>query len=318
MIEVENLTKYYGPLKAIDHVSFTVEKGQILGFLGPNGAGKTTTMRILTCYLSATDGTARIAGYDIFEDSLEVRKRIGYMPEHPPLYLDMTVRSYLNFAAKIRGVDARDRPKRVAFVAERCGIDDRMNMIIGKMSKGYRQRVGVAQALVHNPDVLILDEPTVGLDPKQIIEVRGLIKGLSGEHTVILSTHILPEVSMTCDHIAIINNGVIVAMDSRENLTHRAGSADRIFAQVGGDPQQVALKLGEVPRVRQVTRQPDGDDPQVTSFVVECEENTDLRAELAAKMVQSGFRLLEIRTMAMSLEEIFIRMVGAEQEVSNP
>ena len=317
MIEVENLTKYYGPLKAIDHVTFQVDKGAILGFLGPNGAGKTTTMRILTCYLSATYGTARIAGYDIFEDSLEVRKRIGYLPEHPPLYMDMTVRSYLNFAAKIRGVDPRDRSKRIAFVTERCGIDDRMDMIIGKMSKGYRQRVGVAQALVHNPEVMILDEPTIGLDPKQIIGVRDLIKSLGGEHTVILSTHILPEVSMTCDHIAIINNGVIVAIDTTENLTKKVSSTDKIHIQVVGTPEEVTQTLQAVPQVQNVTREPDGDKPDVNSFVVQCEEDTDLRAELASKLVQSGFKLLEMRTMAMSLEEIFIRMVSAEGEVSN-
>ena len=214
MIEVDHITKYYGQTPAVQDVSFRVEKGEILGFLGPNGAGKTTTMRMLTCYLPPSEGTARVAGYDVFEDSMEVRKRIGYMPEHPPLYDDMMVRSYLTFVSKIKGVDAKQRKSRIDLAMEQCGISDMPDTIIGKLSKGYRQRVGLAQALVHDPEVLILDEPTIGLDPRQIIEVRELIKSLAGDHTVILSTHILPEASMTCERVVIINKGKIVAMDT--------------------------------------------------------------------------------------------------------
>ena len=221
MIEVDRLTKRYGNLKAVDEVSFQVEKGEILGFLGPNGAGKTTTMRILTCFLPATEGTARVAGYDVFEDAMEVKRRIGYLPEHPPLYDEMTVDGYLKFVARIKGVAPEDRKRRLQEVKETVRIEGYGRKLIKHLSKGFKQRVGLAQALIHDPEVLILDEPTVGLDPNQIKEVRELIKSLSGNHTIILSTHILPEVSMTCQRVVIISDGKIVAVDTPENLTRQ-------------------------------------------------------------------------------------------------
>jgi len=233
LIEVRGLTKKYGTFTAVDDISFTVQKGQILGFLGPNGAGKTTTMRILTGYLPPTSGTALVAGYDVQEQSMEVRKRIGYLPESPPLYNDMTVREYVDFCAALKGVPGSKREEAVSATLEKCGLEDRVNQLIGTLSKGYRQRTGLAQALVHDPEVLILDEPTIGLDPAQIIEIRELIKGLAGNHTVILSTHILPEVSVTCQAVAIIHQGKLCAADSLENLTRVHGeSLEEIFLRV--------------------------------------------------------------------------------------
>ena len=230
MIEVEHLSKLYNGRKAVDDISFKVEKGEVLGFLGPNGAGKTTTMRILTCYMPSSEGTARIAGYDVFEQSLEVRKRIGYLPENPPIYPEMTVDSYLNFVAKIKGARANARRSQVDEAIGKCNLGDVRNRIIGKLSKGYKQRVGLAQSLLNNPEVLILDEPTLGLDPKQIHEVRSLIKGLASTHTVILSTHILPEVSMTCNRVVIINKGKLVAMDTPEGLARQMKGAKEVKA----------------------------------------------------------------------------------------
>ena len=232
MIEVEHLTKRYGPVTAVNDVSFQVRKGEILGFLGPNGAGKTTTMRVLTGYMPATEGRVRVAGYDVLEQPIEAKRRIGYLPETPPLYPDMTVREYLQFVAKIKGVAPADRKSRVEQVMARTWVTDMANRTCGKLSKGYKQRVGLAQALIHNPDVLILDEPTAGLDPKQIRETRRLVKELAGDHTIILSTHILPEVSQTCDRVVIINKGRVVAVDTPENLTRRLSGAETIFVQV--------------------------------------------------------------------------------------
>src|SRR5471032_2884078 len=225
MIKVEGLTKRYARTVAVDNISFEVEKGQIVGFLGPNGAGKTTTMRVLTCFLPPTEGTANVAGYDVLEHPEEVKKRIGYLPETPPLYPEMEVTEYLNFVGQLKGIPSGDIARRVDEVMGRCAIGDVRSKLIAKLSKGYRQRVGLAQAILHNPDVLILDEPTSGLDPKQIIETRELIKGLGGEHTIVLSTHILPEVSMTCGRVVIINKGRVVAEDTPENLTHRLQGA---------------------------------------------------------------------------------------------
>ena len=243
MIEVQDLTKSYGSGTAVDHVSFTVNKGEILGFLGPNGAGKTTTMRILTGYMPATSGTARIAGFDVFTDSLEVRRHIGYLPEAPPVYPDMSVGDYLEFVTRIKNVAPEKRAERVTDALQKTNIADKRNELIKRLSRGYKQRVGLAQALVHDPDVIILDEPTVGLDPKQIIEVRHLIKGLAGSHTIILSTHILPEVSMTCDRVVIINKGKIVAVDTPQNLTSqlKGGQKIRVEAQAPEKPLQELL-----------------------------------------------------------------------------
>ncbi|MFQ6057699.1 MAG: ABC transporter ATP-binding protein [Anaerolineae bacterium] len=300
MIEVQNLTKYYGDLAAIQDVSFAVERGEILGFLGPNGAGKTTTMRILTGFLPPSSGTARVAGYDVFTDSLEVRRRIGYMPETVPLYPEMTVQGYLNFVARLRGVEERDR--RVAEVMDTCHVDDHADVLIGKLSKGYRQRVGLAQALVHDPEVLILDEPTIGLDPKQIIEVRELIRSLGGERTIILSTHILPEASQTCQRVLIINEGRVVAEDTPERLTARLKGAERIYLQLAHPAPEVESELAKIEGVTTVEARGDG------GYEVECTLGADLRPQIAALAVGRGWDLLEMRPIGMSLEEIFLKL----------
>ena len=311
MIEVEHLSKVYNGRKAIDDISFRVERGEILGFLGPNGAGKTTTMRILTCYQPATEGAARVAGYDVFEESLEVRKRIGYLPESPPLYPEMTVQSYLDFVAKIKGTPSARRKAHIQEVMEKTSIVDVRRRVIGKLSKGYKQRVGLAQALLNNPEVLVLDEPTIGLDPKQIFEVRSLIKALAGDHTVILSTHILPEVSMTCNRVVIINNGKVVAMDTPEGLANQVKGAERVALLVDGPAGAVRDSLASIDGVQNVTMQA-GQDGQPVSIVVECALNTDLRRALAAAVVSQGWGLLELRGMSVSLEDVFINLITKE------
>jgi len=312
VIEVEHVSKVYSGRKAVDDISFKVEKGEVLGFLGPNGAGKTTTMRILTCYMPATDGTARVAGYDVFEESLEVRKRIGYLPENPPIYPEMTVKSYLNFVAKIKGTRSNQRKTQVDEAIGKCSLGDVQDRIIGKLSKGYKQRVGLAQALLNNPEVLILDEPTLGLDPKQIHEVRSLIKGLASTHTVILSTHILPEVSMTCNRVVIINKGKVVAMDTPQGLAHQMSGAERIMLTVEGPVAAVRDKLAGIDGVLSV--QPDQGDTEANSatYTVESKLNTDLRRGIAATVVSQGWGLLELRGISMSLEDVFINLVTKE------
>jgi ABC-2 type transport system ATP-binding protein len=311
VIEVQNLTKVYNSRKAVDDISFKVEKGEILGFLGPNGAGKTTTMRILTCYMPATDGTARVAGFDVFEESLDVRRRIGYLPENPPLYPEMTVASYLQFVSKIKGVGKAQRKTQVDDVMQKCSIGDVRGRIIGKLSKGYKQRVGLAQALLNNPDVLILDEPTIGLDPKQISDVRELIKGLAGNHTVILSTHILPEVSMTCSRVVIINEGKVVAQDTPDGLARQMKGAERIALVVDGPKDEVTGKLQSVTGVLAVESS-GGDNGKPVEYTVECKLDSDLRRELASLVVSQGWGLLELRGISMSLEDVFINLVTKE------
>jgi ABC-2 type transport system ATP-binding protein len=311
VIEVEHVTKVYGARKAVDDVSFKVEKGEVLGFLGPNGAGKTTTMRILTCYMPSTEGTARIAGYDVFEQSLEVRKRIGYLPENPPLYTEMTVSSYLDFVAKIKGARSNQRKAQVDEAMEKCALGDARNRIIGKLSKGYKQRVGLAQALLNNPEVLILDEPTIGLDPNQIHEVRSLIKGLASTHTVILSTHILPEVSMTCNRVVIINNGKVVASDTPEGLARQTRGAERISLTVEGPKEAVQEKLAAIGGVLNVAaEEPAGNS---VTYTVECQLNSDLHRVLASTVVSQGWGLLELRGISMSLEDVFINLTTKEE-----
>jgi gliding motility-associated transport system ATP-binding protein len=311
MIEVEGLTKRYGRQTAVDGVSFRVQKGEILGFLGPNGAGKTTTMRILTCYLPPTEGTARVAGYDVFENPIEAKKHIGYLPETPPLYPDMEVRGYLDFVAKIKGVPAKDRKSKVDDAIEKCRVGDVRATLIGKLSKGYRQRVGLAQSILHNPDVLILDEPTAGLDPKQIIETRELIKGLGGEHTVILSTHILHEVSVTCGRVVIISKGHVVAEDTPENLTHRLRGAGALRLEVRGASGAVFDVLRTVPGVLNVQPRAEG-GPDVAVFDVDAQAGKDVRADLARAVVQKGFDLLGLSQVGMGLEEIFLHLTTTD------
>ncbi|MCD6452468.1 MAG: ABC transporter ATP-binding protein [Acidobacteria bacterium] len=314
MIEVENLTKYYGSFPAIKNITFKVKRGEILGFLGPNGAGKTTTMRILAGFFPPTSGRAAVAGYDVFEKSLEVRKRVGYMPETVPLYKDMTVNEYLNFAATVKGVPSDEIEKKVDKVMGECGIKDVRNKLIGTLSKGYRQRVGIAQALVNDPEVLILDEPTIGLDPKQIIEIRELIKGLAGERTIILSTHILPEVSMVCSRVIIINEGELVAVDTPENLNKKLSGKSELRVEVAGDKEKVVKSIRSIPGVVNVEeKEKRGENSYL--YLIEAEKERDIRGELASKIVSSGFSLLELTPVGLSLEDIFIKLVTEEGEV---
>jgi ABC-2 type transport system ATP-binding protein len=313
MIEVEQLSKSYGPIKAIEDVSFAVEKGEILGFLGPNGAGKSTTMRILTCFMPPTSGTARIAGFDIFKDSLQVRRRIGYVPENAPLYTDMPVVSFLKFVGEIKGLSRRERLRQIGQVMDDCGIKDVQQRYIGKLSKGYRQRVALAQALLGSPEVLILDEPTIGLDPRQIIDIRQLIKGLAGQKTVILSTHILPEVSMTCQRVVIINRGRLVAVDTPENLTTKLQTSSRLLVRVEGPATDVVRALGAVSGVQTVKE--DGVGPaSVVTCVVESKKDRDVRKDIAAAVVRQNWGLLELRPVDLTLEEVFVRLVTEEKE----
>jgi ABC-2 type transport system ATP-binding protein len=306
MIEVQNLTKRYGSFTAVNDVSFRAEKGEILGFLGPNGAGKTTTMRVLTGYMPPTGGTAVVAGCDVIDQPIEAKRRTGYLPETPPLYPDMTILEYLTFCSKIKGLPRSERASRVATVMERTRIADMSRRYCGKLSKGYRQRVGLAQALLHNPDVLILDEPTAGLDPKQIIETRQLIKELGGDHTVILSTHILPEVSQTCHRVVIINKGHVVAVDSPDNLTARLGRSASIYVQVETMGADAGATLAAVPGVSAVTAT-DGDGP-IRAFEVHAEADQDVRRALAAAVVNHGWGLLELRATRVSLEDVFLQL----------
>jgi ABC-2 type transport system ATP-binding protein len=311
MIEVDSLTKRYGRATAVDGVSFRVEKGEILGFLGPNGAGKTTTMRILTCYLPPTQGTARVGGYDVFEQPMEVRRRVGYLPETPPLYPDMEVHDYLDFCAKIKGVAAREREAKVGAAIDKCRVGDVRTTLIGKLSKGYRQRVGLAQAILHNPDVLILDEPTAGLDPKQIIETRELIRGLGGDHTVILSTHILPEVQLTCGRVLIINEGRVVAEDSPENLTRRLKGAGTLRIEVRGEENAVLATVRAVPGI--LAAHVRGGHDEALVIDVEAEAGRDVRSDLAGAVVTGGHGLLGLQQMGMSLEEIFLHLTTTDE-----
>lgn len=319
MIEVQDLTKTYGSVTAVDHVSFTVNKGEILGFLGPNGAGKTTTMRILTGYIPATSGTARISGFDVFNDSLEVRRHIGYLPENPPVYPDMTVETYLDFVTRIKNVPAAKRPERISDALQKTNIVDKRHELIKRLSRGYRQRVGLAQALVHDPDVIILDEPTVGLDPKQIIEVRHLIKGLAGSHTIILSTHILPEVSMTCDRVVIINKGKIAAVDTPEKLTSQLKGGQKIRVQVQAPEGPLQQLLAQIPGVSRVQVEPARADGLLTA-TLETAQGEDIRSVIAAKIVEKGWPLYELRGVSLSLEDIFLELTtedAVHAEASN-
>ena len=311
MIEVQHLTKRFGPFTAVEDVSFRVERGETLGFLGPNGAGKTTTMRILTGFMPATEGRAIVAGFDVFEQPIEAKRRTGYLPETPPLYPDMTVAEYLSFVAKIKGVPPSDRRQRFQAVMERTRVADMANRMCSKLSKGYRQRVGLAQALIHNPDVLILDEPTAGLDPKQIIETRQLIKELAGDHTIVLSTHILPEVSQTCQRVVIINKGRVVAVDTPDNLTARLRGAETLYVQV--DRAAQGDVAGALSRLAGVTRVVEADQTDgAVGYEVDSERGEDIRRDLARTVVSNGWGLLELRPMRMSLEQVFLSLTTEE------
>jgi ABC-2 type transport system ATP-binding protein len=306
VIEVQHLTKRYGRVTAVDDISFRVERGEILGFLGPNGAGKTTTMRILTGYMPATEGKAIVAGFDVFDQPIEAKRRTGYLPETPPLYPDMSVGEYLDFVAKVKGVPSNERRQRIQYVMERTRITDVVTRLTGKLSKGYRQRVGLAQALIHSPDVLILDEPTAGLDPKQIIETRQLIKELAGNHTIILSTHILPEVSQTCQRVVIINKGRVVAEDTPDNLTARLRGSETMYMQVDSAGDNAGETLSRIPGVTRVSEADRRDG--VIGYEIDSEPGRDVRRDLARAVVSNGWGLLELRPMRMSLEEVFLSL----------
>lgn len=313
MIRVEGLTKRYGPFVAVKDITFGVEKGTIVGFLGPNGAGKTTTMRILTCFMPPTAGTATVGGHDVLLHPMEVKKKIGYLPETPPLYPEMEVHEYLNFVAQLKQVPAAERPKRVDDVTGRCAVGDVRQKLISKLSKGYRQRVGLAAALIHNPEVLILDEPTAGLDPKQIHETRDLIRGLAGDHTIILSTHILPEVEQTCDHVIIIKKGEIVAEDSVANLTSRLRGQEAISVEITGAEQGAAQERLE--KIAGVTRvAPKEVRNGAMFFEVESASGQNVRAAVARAVVESGWDLLELKSLAVSLEDVFLELTAGEAE----
>jgi ABC-2 type transport system ATP-binding protein len=310
LIEAVGLTKYYGSRAAVDDVSFVAEKGQILGFLGPNGAGKTTTMRMLTCFLPPTRGTARIAGHDILDESIEVRRHIGYLPENVPLYSDLTVSGYLDFVGTLKGMSRAERVRRVGDVMEECGVTEVQDRAIGKLSRGYRQRVGLSQALINDPGVLILDEPTVGLDPKQIIEIRDLIRSLAGERTVILSTHILPEVSLLCQRVIIIHEGRLITDDTPENLARSQRTASVVDVRARGDEGRIRACLESVPGAASVAKLDSAGD--VHGFRVESRDESDIREALAGHLVAAGFGLLALTPRDLSLEEVFVRLVTEE------
>lgn len=309
MIEVDHVSKYFGPIPGVRDVSFQVNQGEVLGFLGPNGAGKTTTMRVLTGFFPPTSGSARVMGLDVMEETLAVRRKIGYLPENVPLYHEMAVDDYLRFVAEIKGLDRSRRKKSVGEVMEICRLDGMDRRLVKKLSKGYRQRLGLAQALIGDPEVLILDEPTIGLDPRQIAEIRNLIKNFAGQKTVILSTHILPEVSMTCQRVVIIHEGRVVAEDTPENLSAQIAGADRVRLRVGGPPEEVRAKVAQVPGVREV-RALEGQE----GLLVEAEAGAEVRPQVAAAVCAAGWDLYELTPLTATLEDIFLKLVTSEEE----
>jgi len=309
MIEVEQLSKSYGPREAIKGLSFQVEKGEVVGFLGPNGAGKSTTMNILSCIMPASSGTAKICGFDVFEQSLEIRKLIGYLPETPPLYADMVVYDYLAFAARLRNVPLKNTQSAVEQVIEKCSLKEVSERIIGRLSKGYQQRVGIAQALVHNPDILILDEPTIGLDPIQIIEIRKLIQELALSHTIILSSHILPEITQICKRVIIISDGKIAAVDSLEALTTRLRKGERLLLKVRQSSSEILEKLRGVEKINAVSEE------QLGQFIIDCEPNADIQDEIAQLSLNNKWGIVELKPASMTLEDIFLKLTLEENEV---
>lgn len=310
MIEALNVTKRYGELTAIERVSFHVAEGEIVAFLGPNGAGKTTTMRILTCFMPATEGTARVAGFDCFEQPTEVKRQIGYLPETPPLYQELTVTEYLTFVGRLKGMSGGNLQSGMARVLDQLALGEVRHRLIGNLSRGYRQRVGLAQALIHDPAVLVLDEPTVGLDPKQIIEIRQLIKGLAASHTVVLSTHILPEATAVCQRVVIINQGKIVAEDTPDRLSARLRRSEKVSLLVKAPPVDMADRLRALPGVVSVFEPSDGG-----AYLIECDLGKDLREEIARFVVANGWGLLELKTISMTLEDVFLRLTQEEPAV---
>lgn len=314
MIEIQNLTKTYGQIKAIKNLNFTVKKGEILGFLGPNGAGKSTTMNIITGFIPSTEGTVKVDGFDIMESPKEVKKRIGYLPELPPVYMDMTVREFLDFVSDLKMVDSKQKKGQMNDIMELVRISDHRNRLIKNLSKGYKQRVGLAQALIGSPDVLVLDEPTVGLDPKQIIEIRKLIKALGKEHTIILSSHILPEVSAVCERVVIINKGEIAAVDTPDNLSKGFGSASKLSVTIAGPKGSVLNLIKEIYGVKYVEAGVER-EKEVFSYVVESDQEIDIRRPMFFAMAKAGYPIIELKSLNLTLEEIFLQIVTQEKEV---
>ncbi len=312
MIEVENLTKFYGDIRGIEDVSFSIGKGEITGFLGPNGSGKTTTMRILTCFFPPTSGRAKVAGYDVIKNPIEVRRRIGYMPETVPLYPDMKVTTYLTFVAEAKRMEKRERKNKIGEIMEQCGILKVSQRLVGNLSKGYRQRVGLAQALINDPEVLILDEPTIGLDPKQVVEIRQFIKNLAGERTIILSTHVLSEASTICERVIIIHEGKIAAVDTPENLTGKLQKTGKTLVQIEGVQQEIKSKIKAIPGVINVLEKGEA-SPGVFSYEVEYEKEKEISGELSYLVYSNKWKLVEMRAMKMSLENIFIELTKEER-----
>jgi len=311
MINVKNLTKRYVNINAVDNITFNVEENETVGLLGPNGAGKTTTMRILTCFMPATAGTATVAGFDVFTDSLNVRQQIGYLPENVPLYLDMRVNEYLMFRAKLKNIPRRERRKKIDYCLDLTGIRDVQNQITGTLSKGYKQRVGLADTLIHDPKILILDEPTIGLDPNQIMQIRQVIRGLGEKHTVLLSTHILPEVEMVCDRIMIIDKGKIVAMDTPANLTKQLKSSSNVILEIKGDGGKIKSSLSGIDSVRSVTWKEKGD---ANVFYVEGSAEDDIREDIFNCIVKDNYILREMKRQPITLEEVFHQITTKETE----
>ena len=307
MVEVRDLTKTYGPYQAVQNISFTVKKGEVVGFLGPNGAGKTTTMKMITGYMAPTSGSITVAGFDVFENPIEAKRRIGYLPETPPVYGDMTVRAYLDFVARLKGVEKTRVKQMVELSIDKTNLGSVSHRLIQNLSKGYRQRVGISQALVSDPEVLILDEPTVGLDPRQVAEVRDLIRELRGQHTVILSTHILPEVQAACERIIIINNGVIVAQDSLASLTDRANGSGRVYLRVNQPTEKFSSELRAVSGVKNVNL------TEVGLYQIDTTGAKDIAQHLAAKAVASGVGIMELREESLNLEDIFLKLTTKEE-----
>ena len=309
MIEVESLSKSYGPREAIKNLSFQIEKGEVVGFLGPNGAGKSTTMNILSCIMPASSGTAKICGFDIFEQSLEIRKLIGYLPETPPLYSDMVVNDFLAFASRLRNISSRETPLAVERVIEQCSLKEVKNRIIGRLSKGYQQRVGIAQALVHNPDILILDEPTIGLDPIQIIEIRKLIQDLASSHTIILSSHILPEITQICKRVIIISDGEIAAVDSLEALTTRLRKGERLILKLRHSNNETIGKLRTLKKINTVI------EDQTGQFTIDCDPQANIQDNIAQISIDNNWGIIELKPASVTLEEIFLKLTVEENEV---
>ena len=312
MIELKNITKYYGNFPAVTDISFKIERGEIVGLLGPNGAGKSTTMKMITGYMPPTSGELTIDNYDIVQESIEARKKIGYLPETVPLYTDMTVYSYIEFMGKLRGINSKNIKSKVDNVIDICKLGDYRYSLISKLSKGYRQRVGIAQSIIHEPEVLILDEPTIGIDPNQVVETRQLIKNLSGEHTLVLSSHILPEVSTICERVLIINEGEIAASDTIENLSSIVSGTSKIEIDIIGSPQAVKNEIEKIDGVNSVDLWVNKSSNEYTTFSIESDISKDIRSEISKTIIHNDWDLLRLESMGMSLEDIFLRITTTE------